>query len=470
MKPSNPPAGRALLFLTASLLWLAASSNALAITISRVTVVNANPAGFSVLWETSTPALPALSVYSDAAGAHSLAGKVGIEAFPLNASVLDAANDYEKRLGQTALRTKTRGFNLHMMRVTGCTPGATYYFQVRANGSDGNFAVYPTSGDLPSIVLPRANSFIKDPKQLIIDLPSSSLQGRLVTLKTEDGLVPLAAVVGDGVAANQVYFNLGELFAADGSGNLNSPGRLPVTMNILGRGLSSSQGHYALLIGSDFVVASVDARGFASEDQLFLKFGMTALTRGASSSIPITLLTGAQFDQIRVRLTLPPDLLDHLTVQPVAGVNATLTPLAPGQYDLLFTASAANPMTSLPTLATLGFQGVPGRQSAVVHVQPSDLSFHALNGANINFYTAPAGRVFLIGDQPILDAALNDAGARVTTVYGPPNSTVLVEATYVISQPVEWHNPVRVTLEGLSKVLVGPTSDGDMFYRAQNAP
>lgn len=209
--------------LSLALLAIVAAPMAFALTISNVKVVNVTPSGFSVLWETSEPATPSITVYSDAGGANSLTGQVGVEAFPLNTGKLGGANAYEKRLGQAALREATRGMNLNMVRVTGCAPGSTVYFKARASLTGGGAAVFPTSGALPSVTLPRANSFVSHSKQLIIDLPSGPMEGRLVTLSTADALSPLAAVAGDGIGPNQVFFNLSELFTRDGTANLASP-------------------------------------------------------------------------------------------------------------------------------------------------------------------------------------------------------------------------------------------------------
>lgn len=74
--------------------------------ITNVTAVNVTPTSFSVFWRAPADTTPSIAIFSDASGTTSLAGQVGIEAFPLHTGNPDLAAGYERRIGRAALRQK----------------------------------------------------------------------------------------------------------------------------------------------------------------------------------------------------------------------------------------------------------------------------------------------------------------------------------------------------------------------------
>src|SRR5687767_7275582 len=112
---------------------LAPVPGALALSISNVTVVNVTPGSFSVIWRTSSGTEPGIAVFADAAGTVSLAGELGIEAFPVHTGSPEAANNYLRRQSKGGLRAKTRSYGLTQVRVTRCLPDTTYYFRLTSS-------------------------------------------------------------------------------------------------------------------------------------------------------------------------------------------------------------------------------------------------------------------------------------------------------------------------------------------------
>ena len=477
-QPSHPNgipgrASRPWLRLAAALLLLAAcASSALALTISEVKVVNVTPSGFSVIWLTSEPAQPGLTVYSDAAGNASLTGQVGIEVFPLNTGRLSAANAYEQRLASASMNDKTKGLNMNMVRVTGCLPGRTYYFRARATAAGGASVAFPPSSPLPPATLPAANSFVAQAKQLIVNLPAGTTEGALVTLSTADASHPLAAVAGDGVAPNQVFFNLSEFFASDGRGNLAVTGDRVFTLNILGTPPPDNSASYTLHFESGFLVAEADIRGFAREDLIAVSLGTTALTRNQAGSVPIGLVSGARFYQIEFRIRTAADQLANLTVESARPdvFVVDVTHVAPGNLVVTLSANDGFTISAAPEIARLRFHSTPGTHSAIAPLALSSLqSVDSSFGSPTNRLLLD-GKVFIIGAEPILDATLAETGQRQVTLYGLPGVTYVAESTTDLNSPIVWRNPVQITLEGLSRLLEGVPADGNAFFRAERQP
>ena len=71
----------------------------------------------------------------------------------------------------------------------------------------------------PSVTTATESAFVREAKQLVVNLPGGDSEGQLVTLAHANAAFPLAAVVGDGVGTNQVFFNLSDLIALVGGTN-----------------------------------------------------------------------------------------------------------------------------------------------------------------------------------------------------------------------------------------------------------
>jgi hypothetical protein len=235
--------------------WLACM--ALPVTVSaitNVTVVNVTPASFTVFWRT-TDLTPSISVFADAGGLTNLAGQVGIEPFPLHTGNPDLTAGYNRRLGRTALQQKTRSYGLVQMRVSGCRPNTTYYFRLTSTPAVGSLEVYPSSGPLPAVTTPAENAFVVNHQQLIIDVPGLDIEGRVVLLTHTNAAYPLAAVLGDGVGTNQVFFDVNNLFDRTNGRNFTPLGAQEFAVDVRGPNQSDLAANFTLNFGANFTVA-----------------------------------------------------------------------------------------------------------------------------------------------------------------------------------------------------------------------
>lgn len=141
---SKPPRERLLFAWRLVLACLAgtAGSATAQINISNVAAVNITPSSFSLVWSGSSasksPGTPAISVFADSAGALNLAGQMGIDFFPLHTGNPALTNSYDRRLDQAALRQKTSSQGLVEVRVSGCAPNTTYYYQLQETDTQGH--------------------------------------------------------------------------------------------------------------------------------------------------------------------------------------------------------------------------------------------------------------------------------------------------------------------------------------------
>ena len=215
-------------------LCLLSANRTLGLTITDVTAVNVTPAGFSVVLTASEPVTAGLVIYADASGATNLAGQVGIEPLPLHTGDPALSEPYQRRQHDAVIRQKTVNADLGHVRVTGARPATTYYYQVRATGTNGQVTLWPATGPFPSVTTAVENAFVGESKQLIVNLPGGDFEGHIVTLAHPNAAHPLAAVAGDGVGTNQVFFNLSDLIALVGGTNFIPVGSQQFDVQLLG--------------------------------------------------------------------------------------------------------------------------------------------------------------------------------------------------------------------------------------------
>jgi hypothetical protein len=189
-----------------------------------------------------------------------------------------------------------------------------------------------------------------------------------------------------------------------------------------------------------------------------------ALPLSVDSALPLQSVE-FEFDVPLERLT-PPTLTAPAvigTLQPVAGsTNRWRASLSAGGGEL---PQGAN-------LAELHFGTTINPTSAIVTLRPEAVRGGLSGGGGVlqNARALPA-RVFIIGAEPLLDAAQATNGTRTLTLYGHPQRRYRIESTSALEAPSEWlpRHDVRL-VEPLATLT--PLTDGSdtVFYRAQEVP
>jgi hypothetical protein len=189
-----------------------------------------------------------------------------------------------------------------------------------------------------------------------------------------------------------------------------------------------------------------------------------ALPLSVDSALPLQSVE-FEFDVPLERLT-PPTLTAPAvigTLQPVAGsTNRWRASLSAGGGEL----------PQGEELAELHFGTTINPTSAIVTLRPEEVrgGLSGGGGALQNARALPA-RVFVIGAEPLLDAAQATNGTRTLTLYGHPQRRYRIESTPTLESPSEWlpRHDVRL-VEPLATLT--PLTDGSdtVFYRAQEVP
>ena len=453
--------------LCASLVWGALPA---AGSITNVAVANVTPSSFSVFWRAGADTTPSIGVFADAGGVTNLAGQVGIEAFPLHTGNPDLAAGYERRLGRAALRQKTQSYGLMLMRVTGCRPNTAYYFRLASAPPSGSPDLYPASGPLPVVTTPRENTFVANHQQLILEVTDLNTEGRVVLLTHTNAAYALAAVVGDGVGTNQVFFDANDLFDLAGGGNFTPLGAQDFTAEVLGPNQSDLSQHFALNFTASFTVAQTTLAAVGTEF-FAATVGSTIVLFGQAGAVAINGNASVGLTTVNLALDIPPGHLTNFSLQALAPElnpgTSTVTPLGGTAWLLHFAAQTGQTFSGNKALGQLAFTAGPDPASAFVPLKVRWLTATKASGASVAQVVSEPGRVVVVGAQPLLEALRAEDGSRTLILYGRPNASYAIEYVNALSGPNRWTFWTRVPMTGLSKTL-GPTQPVEpaVFYRA----
>jgi hypothetical protein len=443
---------------------------AAAASITNVTAVNVTPAGFTILWRAPLDSTSSISVYADPGGLTNLAGQLGLEALPLSTGNPALAAGYERRLGQAALRQRTLSYGLMQMRVTGCQPGTSYYYRLTSTPSGGAPAVYPPSGPLPAVTTENENTFVLDARQILIEVPGVDTEGRVVVLSHPNAAHPLAAVIGDGVGTNQVIFNLCDLFNLAGGGNFTPLGSQEFTADVWGPGHAEEVAAFTVVFGTNLTVAQSTLASYGTEF-LALTIGSVILRAGQTGSVPLNFNSSVGLTNLEFFLDLP---AGHLTNFTLAGLpaevdpaSATVTPQGGTTWVLHLTSRSGQTMVGVKEIAQFTFTAISNVPSAFVPLKLGTIRASKTDASLVANLYGQSGRVVVVGNEPLLEAAAARDGSRQLTLYGKPWFSYAIECSTNLANAGGWQQITHFPLTNLVTLLSGISGSQDSrFYRA----
>ena len=448
--------------------WLCQSARADILT--NFAIVNVTPTSFSVLWR-ATNAAPSIAVFADAGGLTNLAGQIGVEAFPLRTGNPDLIAGYQRRVDAAELRAKTQSFGLMMMRVSSCRPDTTYYFRLASTPTNGAPEVYPSSGPLPAVTTATENTFVANDQVLILNAPDPNSEGEIVLLTHTNAAYPLAAVVGDGVGTNQVFFNVNDLFAATGTGNFTPLGDQAFAMDILGPDNADSSQTYTLTFTADFATALTTMVSIDT-DFLVLNIGSAVIRAGQSGAVPIVGELNTNLASIDLKLQVPAGRFTNVVLQSLAPQLDPLATTITGQdgsaWQLHFAALSGQAIAAgTNALAQLSFTAVSNQVSAFVPLQATQVDGTRSDASPISHTFAESGRVAVIAEQPLLEAGFAPDNSRQLTLYGKAWMSYAIECSTNLSDPNGWKQVRYFAQTNMVTTLTGLSAPApEAFYRA----
>lgn len=448
----------------AAWLLLAGLCAANAAIVTNVAPVNVTPTSFSILCRSTYDI--SIAVFADASGTSDLTSQLSIESFPIHTGNPDLLAGYSRRQSQLLLRQKEQGFDFVLIRVTGCQPGATYYYKLINSPT----SVYPSSGPLPSVTTEQENTFVIDDQLLILDIPGLDNLGRIVTLTHTNAAHPLAAVIGDGVGTNQVFFNLNDLFNLATSGNLAPLGSQTFNVDVWGPGGADTLAQFTVSFSLNFNTGQGNLVGVGTE-YLVSSIGSAVLQAGQSTNVPVNLNSSAGLATLDLTLNVPPGHLSTLSLTSLAPevdpVGVKVTVQSATNVVLHLPVRSGQVISGNKEVAQLSFSANSGQQSAFVPLTLRQVVATRPNSALMTNLTLVSGRLVIVGRESLLEAGLANNGAQGMTLYANPYFCYALEYSTNVGVGSFWTRlpPIAVTQ------LATPVSGLDgafrqIFYRA----
>jgi hypothetical protein len=202
-----------------------------------------------------------------------------------------------------------------------------------------------------------------------------------------------------------------------------------------------------------------------TEGDFKLSIGTTNVYAGASGTVPLTIQSSTDITNLTVGLEVPQARLTNLMLSSVAPElsSSVLVPNGTDRSELRFVTAAGQVLDSAQTLAWLAFGTVPNTNSAIVPLDLFAVLAVRSTGAVLTNGVAFDGRVFLVGNQPLLDA---EPGSRLA-LYGHTGGTYTVEFSTNLPA-LTWSNAASVTLTGaVHRFTVEHTNYPALFFRAR---
>ncbi len=233
-----------------------------------------------------------------------------------------------------------------------------------------------------------------------------------------------------------------------------STNRIPVIV--------SDDGHPSLSATNSFTVVVRDVLG-----DFLLGIDGTIVLAGQKGGVPIQLSSAVDLTSLRFTLELATARLTNLALKPVAPeiALASLRPTGPDRFRVELICGPGQVLQGNQTVAQLAFDADASGDSAIVPLLVSEIEGGRASGAPLTKATARAGRVILIGHQPLLETVLDPA--PVLILYARPGTTLGIEYQTRLSSAGPWTQLTRVRQENtFQKITPLTTGQPDVFYRA----
>jgi len=228
-----------------------------AVDISDVQATNVGTTSFTMVWTTSEVSTPGLVVFSDSGGVSSITSTLGLDYYPIASGNPAVVNDRSARDGRRVLELLSINRQVVSVRVTGLTPGTSYYVRPRTfgvGGIDNGSSVVP----LKQVTTALFTSFPVDARLVRVRFPAFTPTGMIALVQGPAGTMPLSSIIGDSAPADSAMFPLANVLdTATGTSALYAAPQ-SIVIRVLGAGAPVGTFTKSIAFGAVFNVAAYE--------------------------------------------------------------------------------------------------------------------------------------------------------------------------------------------------------------------
>jgi hypothetical protein len=205
----------------------------------------------------------------------------------------------------------------------------------------------------------------------------------------------------------------------------------------------------------------------AVDDYLELFVGGPIVRVGQAGSLPVTVQSTVGSTNVSATLHVAQARLtglqaQSLTPEVVANVTAGSTA---GEWPLTLRATAGQVLPAGREIAQVNFTAAAG-PSAFVPLTLTEVVARQADGQLVPRTLASAGRVVVVGQEPLLDILRAADDLPVVVLYGEPGAEIRVETSPVLGPQAHWQELWRGTMTNLFQVIDPASTNSMGFYRA----
>jgi hypothetical protein len=204
----------------------------------------------------------------------------------------------------------------------------------------------------------------------------------------------------------------------------------------------------------------------AVANEFFLSLGSTNVLAGQNSALPLVLQSTLDLTNLTAVVSAPAERLANLSLLSASleASSTTLLPAGSNQYAANLTLNPAFSPGGTRTLAQLGFLAVTQAHSAEVPVGLSQPVGLRSDGSLAPKPGAAGGLVFVIGQEPLLEALPAGRARGNLVLFGHPGASYELEYSTNLASWTPWR---RVPLTNSSELFSNvPQGKPALFYRA----
>ena len=195
--------------------------------------------------------------------------------------------------------------------------------------------------------------------------------------------------------------------------------------------------------------------------------GNTVVQVGQTSSVPVVLLSTTALTNMVFTVTFPPDRLTNfvMTVNSAQVLTQSLELLDTTHVQVSFNLPASSVLHGPTNVGLLSFAALTNQSSAFVPLPIINVSGHKPDGGQAASAYGQAGQVVIIGNEPLLEAALGTNDERLLTLYGNPGASYqMAYSTNLLT--TNWVPAWQGTMTNLWEVFQADQTAPQLFYRA----
>jgi hypothetical protein len=199
------------------------------------------------------------------------------------------------------------------------------------------------------------------------------------------------------------------------------------------------------------------------------QLGRLILRAGDTGRLPIDLITSVPLTNLATFVSAPADRLLPVGVEPVAPEICTnsLAAVTNSLHLLTLTTCSNQWLTGTQQVAWLLVTALSNQHSAFVPVEIGPSIGTQPDGTLVTNYVTQAGRVTVVGEEPLLEALRSTNSQVQLLLYAPPGTTNQIETKPDLASPAPWQVWLQITPTNLVQPAQPvPLTNWSRFFRA----